>query len=283
MEIALLLLLVCGMAITNATKKSYNTRSAGKGSFTFNTVFTLAATLFFLVTAKHPLSFSLKLVPYSLAFALAYGTTIMCTFKAIQCGPLPLTSLATSYSLVIPTFYGLLFLKEPAGIWLYIGIAFLLISLFLINAKKSDTPISMKWALYAIFAFIGNGACSTVQKIQQMHFDGANKNEFMIMALIVVFIFLSLIALTKEKEDIRPCLKVGIGWMVICGATNGLINLLSITLVNMLTASLLYPMISAGGIIANSVISRFVYKEKMSRMQYAGVFMGIISVIFLNL
>lgn len=283
MHIVFLLLLVSGMAITNATKKTYNSRSGGKGSFTFNTVFTLAAMTFFVVTAKHPLDFSLRLVPYSLAFALSYGSTIMFLFKAIQCGPLPLTSLASSYSLVIPTLYALVFLKEPASASLFIGIAFLLISLFLINARKSDTPISLQWIIYAFLAFLGNGICSTVQKIQQMHFEGGNKNEFMIMALIVVFLFLLIISLIKEKEVMVPCLKVGWYWMIFCGAANGMINFFSMTLVNMMPASVLYPLISAGGIITNSLVSRFIYKEKMSRQQYIGVLMGIISVVFLNL
>ena len=71
--------------------------------------------------------------------------------------------------------------------------------------------------------------------------------------------------------------------MICCGAANGMINFFSMTLVNMMPASVLYPLISAGGIITNSIVSRFIYKEKMSKQQYIGVLMGIISVVFLNL
>ena len=46
--------------------------------------------------------------------------------------------------------------------------------------------ITWKWILYVLLAFLGNGACSTVQVLQQRTFAGAYKNELMIMALLIV-------------------------------------------------------------------------------------------------
>ena len=50
-----------------------------------------------------------------------------------------------------------------------------------------------------------------------------------------------------------------------------------------MAASLMFPLISAGGIILTYIVSRFAYKEKLSLNQNIGVVLGVAAVIFLNL
>ena len=105
--------------------------------------------------------------------------------------------LIMSYSLIIPTMYGIAFLKEPVRMSTYIGIALLMISLFMVNMKKENAKFSLVWIMWLIICFVGNGMCATVQKMQQLRFDGAYKSEFMIVALAVVIIIS--LAIYKEK------------------------------------------------------------------------------------
>ena len=125
-------------------EKSFNNKNTGT-SFIFSAISVLAATVFFVCSAGFKLDFNMEILPYALLFALSYGTAAIGSFIGIQKGSLSLTSLVVSYSLIVPTFYGLIFLKESAGFFMYIGLAFLLVSLFLINVKKGDNKISKKW------------------------------------------------------------------------------------------------------------------------------------------
>ena len=75
------------------------------------------------------------------------------------------------------------------------------------------------------------------------------------------------------------------GWyfMLICGGFNGLCNLLVMLCSVLMSASVMFPIISAGGIILTAIVSVLFYKEKLTRMQYAGFVLGILAIVLLNL
>ena len=283
MSTILLLSIIGGLLIQSVAKKIFNQKSDGRGAYLFTAVSVLAAAAFFVVAGEKPYHFQWAWVPYSLGFAVSYGMASIGTFLAIQYGSMSLTSLATSYSLIIPTLYGLLFLNEQGGFFLYLGLVLLMISLVLINTKKGDMAISFKWAVFALIAFLGNGICSTVQKMQQIAFDGAAKNEFMIVALLVVAAFLFLISLKGERQSWKPCLEKGLLWMVICGVTNGAVNLFVMILSGKMATSVMFPLISAGGILLTTFVGTLAFREKLTLKQYIGVFLGAGAVVFLNL
>jgi nucleoside recognition membrane protein YjiH len=94
------------------------------------------------------------------------------------------------------------------------------------NAKKdNDAKFSVKWVIYVVLSFIGNGACTVVQRLQQLKYGGLYKNEFMIIALSTLVIVLTIAALIKERGEIKNCLKPTV-FSVTNGLANGLTNLL---------------------------------------------------------
>ena len=244
----------------------------------------LCAAIFFLCISAGKLEFRADVLLYSLFFALGYGTAVIGLFFAIKTGPLSLTALLQSYSLIIPTMYGLIFLGDEIDAFLIVGLIALMISLFLVNwEKKSDEKkITPKWIFFVLLSFFGNGCCSVVQKMQQDHFEGAYKNEFMIPALLAVAAVIAIFALILERDRFLPSVK-GSGWAALWGLSNGLSNFLVMVLTTRLPASVMYPMISAGGIIISWVIARAVYRERLNVMQNVGVILGIAAVVLLNL
>jgi drug/metabolite transporter (DMT)-like permease len=229
------------------------------------------------------MDFNPAFIPYSLGFAAAYATGTVFFILAISCGPLSISSLMTSYSLIIPTLYGLVFLRDPISIGLIPGIILLLISLFLINVKNEKVNISLKWVIYITLAFIGNGMCTVVQKMEQIRFEGKYKNEFMIVALITVAIFMTIMALIKERKSFKTNAKLAVLPAAASGLLNGTVNLFVMILSGSMPASLMFPLISAGGIILTFFVSTFLYKERLSPMQIIGVCVGVVSVVLLNI
>ena len=280
-----LLLIVIGISAQSVIKKGYNNKSEGKGVFTFGALSVLTACVFFLIKSGFVLPFSWEMLPYALGFAASYFLSIIFSFLAIKEGPLSLTSLAISYSLIIPTFWGLIFDGDEAGVWLYLGLILLFVSILLINAKKSDGEgkITLKWAVFALISLVGNGACSTIQPMQSRVFLGAYDSTFMVIALISVFLGLCAFAFFKERGEIVPSLKCGALLMVLCGAANGMVNLLVMVASAKVNNSVMFPIISAGGIVLTWLVSVFLYKEKLEKKQNIGMLLGVISIIFLNL
>lgn len=284
MNVILLVLVMVAMLFQSVGQKQYNIKTGNRGTYIFNAVCTMSAAVFFICMDKGGLQFELGILPYVFGFAAAYGSAVLFSFLAIREGSMSFTCLATSYSLFIPTIYGLLFLKESASLYLYIGFALLAISIFFINSKKDDNAFTVKWLIYALLAFLGNGFASTTQTMQQLKFEGNYKSEFMILALIIVSGLFWVLALTGEKSEIKPCFKKAGVFMVFTGLANAVVNQLVMTLVSRgMPASIMFPVISGGGIIFTTMVSVLFYKEKLTLKQYIGLLCGAASVVFMSL
>jgi len=284
MNFLLLSLIIICSSIQNVAKKSYNLRVAG-GVYSFAAGSALAAVMVFLITSAGNLTFTADTVGWAAAFAAAYSISVISSINAIRLGPLSLTSLIISCSLIIPTLFGLIFLDEEVSKWMVAGIMLLLVTLVLVNIEKktAERRITLKWGICVLLAFIGNGACSTVQKFQQIASGGRYKDEMMILALMVVITVMVLLAGLTERKQAFAHLKSGIGYFTLCGAANGVVNYLVMVLSNRMPASVMFPVISAGGVVLAALIAIFIYKEKLQPQQWLGMLSGILAIILLNL
>lgn len=263
--------------------KHYTNKVGSRGLYTWVAMLSLSAALFFTITAGGKIAFEPTLLLYSVAFAVSYAAATGGNAAALRYGPLSLTTLVVAYSLMIPTVYGMLFLHEIPGIWALFGLVLLLLSLFLIHYRKGELGITKKWILFAILAFIGNGMCSTTQKIQQLAFDGAYKSEFMIYALLILAISAGILSVVTGKREAANEVKRGWYLAIIFGIANGCLNLLVMVLGGRMPVSIMFPLISAGQILVACIISRFVYQERLSMQQLAGVALGVLSIVLFNL
>lgn len=282
MSIFYLILIIAGVSGQNITKKMYTEKAKKGGAYLFSACTAICSMLFFIVTLKD-FTWDNAIIPYSIAFAVSFAVANLFGVLAIANGPLSLSSLMISYSLMIPTFYGIFFLKEPVSICFLIGLGLLIVSLFLVNKKRPDRPITFKWILFVFLSLVGNGLCSTFQKMQQTRFNGAYKNEFMILALAIVSCILVTAALITEKDNLKYNLRNARFTAPTCGIMNGLTNMLVMILSGLMPVSLMFPLISTGGIIVTYLVSKFFYKEKLTKMQFAGFLIGVVSIVFLSI
>ena len=282
MNIIYLIIIIAGISGQNIAKKFYTEKTGTSGTYLFSSLTALFSMMFFLVTSKN-ISWNPGIVAYSIAFALSFSTALLSGMLAIANGSLSLSSLMISYSLMIPTFYGIAFLKESISIYFIIGLGLLAISLFLVNKNNDKCPITPKWLLFVFLSFAGNGLCSTVQKMQQIKFDGEYKNEFMIISLAIVFLIFAVATLVTNKDNFKSNFYYARFITVASGAMNGIVNLLVMVLSGTMAVSVMFPLISAGGIIVTYVVSKVFYKEKLTKIQFAGFLTGLASIVFLNI
>ena len=281
MQYLLLALTTVCLSAQQLIQKRYNQKAENPNQFLFLAFTALAATVFFIAASLFRLSFDPAVLPYSLGFAAAYIAATVGLIYALKLGSMAITALVNSYSLLIPTFYGIIFLRESVKVAGIIGIALLLVSLFLLGAKKERATGGVKWLVFLVVAFVGNGMCSTVQKIQQINMDGAYKSEFMIFALIAAFVVFAGFAFARGnvKNNLPPCA----GFGSLNGVFNGAVNFLVLILTGLIPNSVLFPCISAGGIVLSLFTALFLFKEKLSAFQIVGYALGLTSVILLNI
>lgn len=286
MNIIILIITVFCYAAQSILQKVYSETQPDKGrrtSYLFNMLMTFSAILFFLFVSGGDLQFHVPTLLYGLGFGLCYGMAFLFNLLAVKNGPMSMTALVVSYSLIVPAFYGAIFLHEDVKPAVIIGIALLLLSLLLINKKSEKTAITKRWMVYALIAFLGNGGCSTVQKCHQVAYPRMYQSELMISALLPAFIlFCILFAASKDKSSVKKLSK-GLWIPLITGVCNGVVNLFVMVLSAEIPAVLLFPVISGGGIVVTYFAARFLFKEYLSVQQKIGFFLGTLSVIIMNL
>ncbi len=283
MAVFYLTFIIFNGALGNVLTKSVLRKTDGRGQFFFGFLKTVCAMLIYAVTCKSFI-FSWELALYALLFAVAYIFAVVFMHLAVGCGPLSLTSLLISYHLIIPAFFGLFFLKDPLGFGLIPGLLLLIVSFFLSNYQKGEkTPITFKWIVYVLLAFLGNGMGAIVLKLQQVRFEGTCRNELMLLSMAIASIPLLLFALHKERKDIPAVTRAA--WLpaLLGGGVNGVAALLELALFGLMPLSIYYPTKAAGGIVVTYIAARLLYKEKLSRVQFAGFLIGIVSIVLLNI
>lgn len=263
--------------------KQYNVKTERTNTYIYTAVVATAAMLFFMLQSIGKFEFNAGVLFYSAAFSVSYIFATVGNVQAIGCGPLSVSSLIYQFSLILPTMYGIVFLKESISLWGYMGIFLLFVSLFWVNPQNNnETKPSKGWFIWVSLGFLGNGMCATVQKMQQIAFAGNYKNEFMIVALLLTAIVMYAIGIMKSRcpgEDIKNALK----YAPLQGIANGALNELVLILAGLLPAAILFPAVLSGGTIITLTVSIVFFRERLSKKQLAGYLLGIISIIALNI
>lgn len=258
------------------------------GVFFFSGMISFFAMCFFMAVNRNWV-WSNELIVPAIAFGLSYAAATVFVVLAIKCGSLAKTTLITSYSLLVPALAGLVILREPLGISMILGIILLVLSLWLTNRRKTaaDAPkekITAKWVIFVLLGFIGNGMCSTVQKLTP-HFLGhdINQNLYMITALGLSSAVLITASFLTGEKNLKASLHVGAPLALFCGLFNGAVNYLAIYLNQFIPASVMFPVLSAGEIILIVPYALLVRREKFTAAQWVGFGVGVVSVVLLNL
>lgn len=262
----------------------FNRKTQGKekAPVLYNFLSMCCTLLFWLVLFCFDGDVDIRVVPYALLYACFYGGCTVSVVYALRTGPIVLTTLLKQLALICVSVWGFFFWDTPFTLSVAIGIALVIIALWLClyNKKKQTAQaVNFKWIIFVLIVFVGNAGCSIVQKTQQMHFNGQYGNFLMLLTTALVTLVCLVAYLKSDKTEAREIIKTAWYIPVLTGICNALSNLFIIFLTtSVLSPSLIYPVIAVGGIMVVTVFSAFVFKEKMQWWQWLGVLVGGIAV-----
>ena len=83
-------------------------------------------------------------------------------------GSMAIASLILSFTLIFPTFYGVIVRGDELGFVQIVGFVFLFSAMFLSKSHSTSEgkKVSPKWLICVIIAFVGNGVCSVASNMQ---------------------------------------------------------------------------------------------------------------------
>jgi len=278
----LLLLMPLISCVQSIAQKQYTLKSKRPNVILFSAVTSFMAFCMFAVTSGLKVKFVPALVPYALCFAVAYASAWVTTVLALKYGLMALSSLIISCSLIFPTAYGIL-LGEAVTPVNATGIALLILAIVLVNLKfDKSSRFSWKWFACVMIAFAGNGVCSISQNMQKRALGEEYGQSFMLLSLGIASFLLFAYALISSK-NIREDFRGSIAYSAVNGAANAGLHFVLLAVIGNIPNTVLYPTNSALGMLAAFLLAFFGYRERFSRVQYAGYALGVVSVALLNL
>ena len=262
----------------------------GSGGMLMNAVIAFFSALFILISdtvdpATRGFVVPDGMLPLALINCLLFAAGFYSAFLAFKIGPYGLTRLISSFALLFPIFYGIFFRNEETNAKTFIGIALILVAMFLLNytgkgGKKEENGVSLKWLIYLLITVLSNGFITILMKIQQDIFQKACDNEFQVISIGGSFVLLTILGLIIDRDKLRGVAKNGLLYGLGSGLCNGGKNFVTMAILwCMQDLTVVSPVKTGIGMISAFIVAIFFYKEKYTAMQKIGVLLGTAAVI----
>lgn len=205
---------------------------------------------------------------YSIAFGFLSTVSIFLTVYVYSKTSLMLALIVGSAGgIVVPIVFGICFNGEEPSVRLLVSAVLILVAAVAPFIKKDTFKGGFRFLGVLILFFLFNGATSIVSKLYAQSNSGVDTATYLIMINVFVIIFSAICAalflIRKKKEFV---------WINFSDAANsGLRTVfsvfgmyLSIAVLAMMPISVYSVLSSALSLIFNALVSRILFKEKMS-------------------
>lgn len=254
----------------------------------------VGAIIFFFANSLK-VNFSQISIIWAIVFAVIMIPYYLIGVKVLSLGSLAIYSMFMMLGgMLVPFFYGILFLREEVTIGKILGS--ILLTFFIVlqaiwqnnpseNDKSSTKKLKYLFFALCIVIFFVNGMTGVIAKAHSISNGAVDESSFTVMycaltsILSLVVLFISLFNKRKEKLLlIKSSLKLKpLIIMIILGAVAYGGNFLLLLASNKVPASIQFPIVSGGVIVLSALVSNFIFKEKLSKKEWIlilGAFMS---------
>lgn len=269
----------------------------------FNFITSITAALVLIVWGGFS-GFSWFTIFLAVAFGVITAIQQISNLKAMNCGPWSYTSVIASLSTLIPALSGFLIWRESLHWAQIVGIVLMVVCfIFSIDSKEEEKAASVKWLIWCLITFFCTGFIGVMQKWHQSSDFKGQLNTFLIFAFIISSVYSLVCCITiklKEnkmssisdmlfgvqttkhnKQTMTKKILLTTGLMVLVGVGCAVNNKLNLYLSGVMDSAVFFPIVNGGGLVLTTLAAAIVFKEKLSRKQWLGLIVGIISVLFL--
>ena len=217
---------------------------------------------------------------FTIALGLLFGviTALSNFYKmcALTSGPMHITLLVTTSSMIIPTMSGI-FLGERFSPLKLVMVVILIGFIYLSFDKTDNKKTNRKWLFFCVLAFLFQGSIGVLQKIHQFSEYKGELNGFLLVAFVCSLIY-SRIRARKSYRELK-FRKKHIVFAIVCGVCTYIMNFLNLRLSGLLPSQLFFPLVNGSAIVLSSLMSVLLFKEHLSKKQTVGLVGGIASLI----
>ena len=205
---------------------------------------------------------------------LAAGASWLCFFRALQLGNVNKVVPIDKSSTIMTMILAFIFLREPLGAVMIIGMALIGIGTWLMIEKKpagqEETPSKYSWLFFAIFAAI---FASLTAILGRIGIEGINANlGTAIRTMAVVPMSWLMVFITKGQHSIRKIDRKSWLFLVLSGVATGASWLMFYRALQLGNASLVVP-IDKLSIVLTMGFARAFLSERFTKRSLFGLFL----------
>ena len=225
--------------------------------------------------------------PLSILTGFWFILTYVLMVVSSQRSGVTVTSLSSKLSVVIPTLFGVVFLKETLGLMPAIGIVLALTALFLVvggkdrgQTKANKTPLIV---LLPVLIFFGTGIGDILMKITETANGHENGPTFMVAFIYGVSFVFSLLLMGYDllKGKSKWQWKNATGGIVL-GAVNFFSTYSVYQAMRVFDNVVLFPVYNIGVVCLTALVGWALFKEKLTWKNYLGLAIAIIAVFLIT-
>ena len=220
-------------------------------------------------------------------FALLLGLTFILTFiifaLSAQKVGVALTSVASKMSVVVPVIAGIILLGERVNLLTGLGVLTALIAFYLTLGRGKKSSFPKQYVIFPLLLFIGNGVNDSLMKFTKYRFvDDTND-----LILFLSMVFLAALVLGLINSALRYARRKYIisGRNIVAGIILGLLNFGStfyiLKSMGLYDSAVVFPIANAGIVSLSALTGFFVFREKLSGKNIAGIVLAIIAIILI--
>ncbi|WP_029285007.1 DMT family transporter [Pedobacter sp. R20-19] len=222
--------------------------------------------------------------PIYIALAILLPSIFLVLAASVKKLGIVKTDIAQRLSLFIPILAAYFIFKEGFNEYKLIGLAIGFLAIILTFVRKSDQEATAKHWIYPIAVFIGFGVIDVLFKQIALYKDlPYTTSLFMVFALAFVVSMAIVIFMVITRKTKLQLVNLA------CGLILGFFNFGNILFYMKAhkamaeNPSTVFAAMNMGVIVVGSLIGIFIFKEKLSKLNYVGIFLALVAVIFITL
>ena len=211
---------------------------------------------------------------------------------AFKTGPVSLTAIIVGFHIILPMLSGVVAFGEELTFLSVTGVILIFIAICMIPSKKtSNNKANLKWLIYTLIAFLLSGINNSITTLFSRSKYASYNDEFIITGYIFAAILCFAVWFIRRGDNgVLPghlrsggkTLAMVVGGAAAIGIVLGAYNIGLIHAAASIDSIILYPIRSVLGIVFNLLIDIIFYKQRFTKLQFAGIIIGTVAVVMLN-
>lgn len=237
---------------------------------------------------RHPISilnvFTSEWLPYALLIGFSFILMFFLIGYSTRLSGVAVTTIAGKLSMVIPILFSILYFSEKTTFLKISGLVIATLAVVLTSYRPVDKAKNIKLIILPIAIFLGSGITDSIVKYAQTYHVPNSLSLLFPAVVFLTALLLGLIFILIKPKSLSNSIAISelIGGTILGIANFGSLYFFILALNNSkLDSSIVFGLNNICIVLFSIFIGLVFFKEKFSRVNFAGVLMAVIAILIL--